>query len=86
MASAPLVGDAADGAGISRYSSPAMFISLKKKGQRLVSSLSDSWASAEDMGTGEDLMMARAISEVGIARRLRVVGAVLEPVGAEKSL
>lgn len=38
------------------------------------------------MGTGEDLIIASAISDVGIALRLRVVGAVLEPVGHEKSL
>lgn len=38
------------------------------------------------MGTGEDLIIASAISDVGIALRLRVVGAVLELVGHEKSL
>lgn len=63
-----------------------MSISLRKNGQSVVSRLSDSWASAEEMGTGEDLTIARATSEVGNARRLRAVGVELDPTGDEKSL
>ena len=74
-------------AGISNHSSPAMLSSFTKKGQSFVSMESDSLASADEMGTGEDLITAVTTSGVGNARRFRVVGVVDEPAtGAEKSL
>lgn len=74
-------------AGISSHSAPAMLSSLMKNGQSLASILKDSLASAVEMGTGDDLMIAVATSEVGKARRLRLVGVAEEPVaGVEKSL
>lgn len=78
--------EAVVGAGISSHSSPAISKSLRKKGHKLVRRPRDSWASAEEMGTGEDFTTARATSDVGRARRLRVVGVVLAPTGEEKSL
>lgn len=46
----------------------------------------DSLASAAEMGTGEDFTMAVATSEVGSARRFRVLDEEADPTGAEKSL
>jgi hypothetical protein len=74
------------GAGISSHSSPAISISFRKKGQRLVRRLRDSWASADEIGTGEDFTTASATSDVGKARRLRAAGVMLDPTGEEKSL
>ena|SRR5882762_10370593 len=74
------------GAGISTHSSPPMFISFRKNGQRLVRRLRDSWASADEIGTGEDFTIASTTSDVGRARRLRAAGVALDPVGEEKSL
>jgi hypothetical protein len=78
---------AAFAAGISSHSTPPMLSSLTKKGHSLARMPKDSFASAVEMGTGDDLMMAVATSEVGKARRLRAVGVAEEPaVGVEKSL
>lgn len=74
------------GAGISSHASPAMSICLRKKGQSFVSRFSDSWASAKEIGTGEDFTIASDTSEVGSVRRLRAVGVELDPTGDEKSL
>ena len=52
----------------------------------MTSILSESWASAKEMGTGDDLIIAAVISSEGRARLLRVVVAVAEPAGFEKSL
>lgn len=72
--------------GISSHSLPAISKGRRKNGQSVVSSFSDSLASRDDIGTGEDLMIAAATSEVGRTLRLRVVGVELGPTGAEKSL
>jgi len=72
--------------GISSHSLPAISRGRRKNGQRLVSSLSDSFASRVDIGTGEDLMIAAATSEVGRTLRLRIVGVEVGPTGAEKSI
>jgi hypothetical protein len=72
--------------GISSHSEPAISSDFKKKGQRSVRMASDWVASAEDMGTGEDFIMAVITSDVGRTRRLRVVGVVAGPAGVEKSL
>jgi hypothetical protein len=74
-------------AGISSHSSPDIVRCLRKKGHSSVSIVKDSAASADEMGTGEDLMVARITSEVGNARRLRVeVTIAVDPTGVEKSL
>lgn len=70
-------------AGISSHSSPPTSIGRRKNGQSFARSSSDSCASALEIGTGEDLRTATAISDTGIARRLRTV---VEPPGLEKSL
>lgn len=75
------------GAGISSHSAPAMVSSLTKNGHSLARMLKDSLASAVEIGTGDDLMIAVATSEDGRARRLRLVGVAEEPAaGVEKSL
>jgi len=86
LPSAFVVSEAEVGAGISSHSSPAMSISLRKNGQRLERRWRDSWASADEIGTGEDFTMASATSDVGKARRLRAVGVMFDPAGEEKSL
>jgi hypothetical protein len=44
-------------------------------------------ASADEMGTGEDLTIAVATSDVGKARRLRAIGVEADPVaGVENNL
>jgi hypothetical protein len=73
--------------GISSQASPAMVSSLMKNGHSFARIEMDSFASAEEIGTGDDLMIAVATSDVGNARRFRAVGVVEEPVvGVEKSL
>lgn len=74
------------GAGISNHSTPAISMSLMKNGHRLVRRPRDSCASAEEIGTGEDLTIASATSNFGKARRFLADGVVLEPTGDEKSL
>lgn len=74
-------------AGISSHSSPAILRRFKKNGQSLVSITSDSLASAVEIGTGEDLIIAVVTSGVGNARRLRDVGVEDNPVaGIENNL
>jgi len=46
----------------------------------------DSWASAADIGTGEDFKTAAVTSEAGKARRLRVESPAFGAEGPEKSL
>lgn len=73
--------------GISSHSSPAMLSCLRKNGQSLVKISKDSFASAADIGTGDDLMIALDTSDMGNARLLRFVGEAVDPVtGVEKSL
>jgi hypothetical protein len=64
-----------------------MVSSFTKNGHSFARIERDSFASAEDIGTGDDLMIAVATSDVGSARRFRAVGVAEEPdVGVEKSL
>jgi len=73
--------------GISSQASPAMVSSLMKNGHSFARIESDSFASADEIGTGDDLMIAVATSDVGNARRFRGVGVAEEPVvGIEKSI
>lgn len=46
----------------------------------------DSWASAVDIGTGDDFKTAEATSEAGKVRRLRVEIPAFDVEGPEKSL
>jgi hypothetical protein len=46
----------------------------------------DSWASAVDIGTGDDFRSAAATSEAGRARRLRAESLTFAVDGPEKSL
>ena len=46
----------------------------------------DSWASAVDIGTGDDFRTAAATSEAGRARRLRAESPTFVVDGLEKSL
>lgn len=74
-------------AGISSQASPAMVSSFRKNGHSFARMESDSFASADEIGTGDDLMIAVATSDVGNVRRFRAVGVAEEPVvGIEKSL
>lgn len=75
-----------DVGGISSHSLPAISRGRRKNGQSVVSSLSDSFASRVDIGTGDDLMIAATTSEVGRALRFRIVGVEVGPTGAEKSI
>jgi hypothetical protein len=73
--------------GISSQASPAMVSSFMKNGHNFARIERDSFASAEDIGTGDDLMIAVATSDVGNVRRFRDVRVVEEVVvGVEKSL
>jgi hypothetical protein len=74
------------GAGISSHSSPEKLSCFKKNGHSLTSIARDSLASAVEIGTGDDLIIAVMTSEVGSARRFRL--GVDEPLatGFEKSL
>lgn len=73
--------------GISSQASPAMVSSLRKNGHNFASIERDSFASAEEIGIGDDLTITVATSEVGNVRRFRAVGVAEEPaVGVEKSL
>lgn len=76
-----------DGAGISSHASPPMVSCFKKKGHSFASIASESAASAEDIGTGDDLTMAGFTSDMGSARRLRTVEDEVDPsAGVEKIL
>lgn len=75
------------GAGISSHSSPAMSILRRKKGHSDNNNSRDSCASADEIGTGEDLSTAAATSSIGKARRLRELGVDnVEEVGFENSI
>ena len=64
-----------------------MFNGLMKNGQSFASMFTDSTASASEIGTGDDLIIAAEISANGSARRFREDGvAVVEPAGPEKNL
>jgi len=76
----------ASDAGISSHSTPAMLSCLRKKGHRFVRIVRDSFASAEDIGTGEDFTIAVATSEAGSARRFLVVGVEEDPTGVENNI
>jgi hypothetical protein len=73
-------------AGISNHSCPSTSSGLRKNGHREVKMVRDSWASAVDIGTGDDFKTAEATSEAGKARRLRVESPALGVEGPEKSL
>jgi hypothetical protein len=73
-------------AGISSHSCPSMSSDLRKNGHREVKIPRDSWASAVDMGTGDDFKTAEATSDPGRARRLRADRARFVVDGPEKSL
>lgn len=73
-------------AGISSHSCPSISRSLRKDGHRLVKIERDSWASALDIGTGDDFNTAAATSEAGRARRLRAESPTFVIDGPEKSL
>lgn len=73
--------------GISSHSAPATVSFLRKKGQRSVRIARDSLASAVEIGTGEDLMMASATSVAGNARLFLPDGVPEAPVtGLENSI
>jgi hypothetical protein len=78
--------DACAEAGISSHSCPSIFRGLRNDGHRLVKMVRDSWASALDMGTGDDFKTAAATSEAGKARRLRAESPAFVIDGPEKSL
>lgn len=73
-------------AGISNHSCPSTSNGFRKNGHREVKMVRDSWASAVDMGTGDDFKTAEATSETGRARRLRVESPAFDVEGPEKSL
>lgn len=73
-------------AGISSHSCPSISRGLRKNGHKRVNMASDSWASALDIGTGDDFKTAAATSEAGRARRLRAESPTFVVDGFEKSL
>jgi len=74
-------------AGISSHSSPEISILFKKNGQSSESIIIDSFASAVEMGTGDDLMTAAITSLAGRQRRFRPEGVDVDPVvGFENNL
>ena len=72
--------------GISSHPSPLISSGLRKNGQSVVSSFSDSEASDVDIGTREDFTTAAMTSLAGRALRLRVVGVAVDPTGDENNL
>jgi hypothetical protein len=74
--------------GISSHSLLEMATAFKKNGHNCMSMLSDSFASALEIGTGEDLITTARTSATGIALRFRVgVEVVLDAAPElEKSL
>lgn len=72
--------------GISSHSCPVITSFFKKKGHSLTKRLSDSSASATEMGTGEDLITAAATSDAGKVRRLRAPVMPEEFAGFENNL
>lgn len=81
-----ILSDDVEEAGISSHSSPAMSNGRTKKEQRVVRRSKESRASANEMGTGDDLTTAVATSAVGKARRFRLVGFEVDPTGLENNL
>ena len=73
-------------AGISNHSCPSTTSGLRKNGHREVKMVRDSWASAVDIGTGDDFKTAEATSEAGKVRRLRAESPAFGVEGPEKSL
>jgi hypothetical protein len=73
-------------AGISSHSCPSISRGLRKNGHKRVNMVRDSWASALDIGTGDDFKTAAATSEAGRARRLRAESPTFVVDGFEKSL
>ena len=74
-------------AGISSHSSPEISILFKKNGHSSESIVTDSFASAVEMGTGDDLMTAAITSLAGRQRRFRPEGVDVDPVvGFENNL
>lgn len=65
-------------AGISSQSLPPMTTFLRKNGHIFISMLRDSFASAFEIGTGDDLITTATTSDKGIVRRFRV-GVEVEP-------
>ena len=73
--------------GISNQSSPSISSFLRKNGHNFVSMATESSASATEMGTGEDLIIAAVTSEAGRALRFRGDVADNDPlVGVENNL
>lgn len=73
-------------AGISSHPCPSISKGLRKDGHMRVNMARDSWASAVDIGTGDDFRTAAATSEAGRARRLRAESPTFVVEGPEKSL
>ena len=72
--------------GISIHSSPDIFNFFRKNGQSLINIDMDSFASAVEMGTGDDLTIAAMTSVIGKARRFLLGVNDVPVVGLEKSL
>lgn len=72
--------------GISIHSFPDIFSFFTKNGQSLINIDMDSFASAEEIGTGDDLTIAAMTSVIGKARRFLLGVNDVPVVGLEKSL
>lgn len=72
--------------GISTHSPPDTSSLLRKKGHSLMSMMIDSFASAIEMGTGDDFITALMTSLKGRAFRFREGVEKPPVVGSEKSL
>jgi hypothetical protein len=73
--------------GISNQSSPSISSFLRKNGHNFVNMATESSASATEIGTGEDLIIAAVTSEAGRALRFRVdVAGDDAPIGVENNL
>ena len=72
--------------GIPSQSLPDITTFLRKNGHNSMSIRSDSFASASEMGTGEDLMTTDTTSVMGIVRLFRLGVEVDAEPGFEKSL
>lgn len=72
--------------GISIHSSPDILSFFTKKGQSLINIDMDSFASAVEMVTGDDLTIAAIMSVIGKARRFLLGVNDVPVVGLENSL
>jgi len=72
--------------GISIHSSPDILSFFTKNGQSLINIDMDSFASAVEMGTGDDLTIAAITSVIGKARRFLLGVSDVPAVGLEKSI